>query len=141
MWNVASKWGTVVIVTLVLGTVILSLFGTAKNGFSTLFSDSYIPVKMFIIEKYPARVIIIGEYRDVAHYATSDVNTTDINTESELVLSSQNNMLKLIDKVLSVPEHNGTFDWDMNFNFNNQFNTKQIRSTQRASQIATPKGE
>ena len=89
---------------------------------------------MLIIEKYPARIIIVGEYRDIANYATEEDN----NTKAELTLNGQNNVLKLVDKVFTVPNQNGTFDWDMNFNFNNQFNTKQVRSTHRANQVIVP---
>ncbi len=118
-----TKWGSITVALFIIGVITLSLVEGTK-GVSTWFTDSYLPKKYLIAEKYPVRVILYGQFE---HMDQHDMNTT-VDTRSDTIIA----IIEALDKV---QHQEGNFVYPISVNVESQFNSKQIRSKQRSPSI------
>ena len=133
--HLTNKWGSMIVLTFIVGTLAATVL-SGINGFSSWLGDSYIPKKYIILEKYPVRVIIYGQFGD--NKRDKDSNCTDTERcNNRAVL----NIISLIRALDSVQYAKGSFGNDINVNFDSNFNSKQIRATNRTTAINGNRGE
>ncbi len=112
--NFKNQLGYIVILAVIVGSIIVTII-SGVDGMSSWFNDKYIPKKVLILEKFPVRIIMYGQY--------IDVNSTNSRT-SEII--------RLINALNTVNHQEGKFGNVLDMNFNSNFNSRQIRSTQRS---------
>ncbi len=120
--NIFTKWGYIIIIIFILVTIIIGVL-SGGVGLSTWLSENYVPKKIFIVEKYPVRIIMFGEYSDVSPSEKGE------------------QILKLIQELNKVKFEKGTFTDELNINVGSNLNTKQIRSSQRGITYIIPENE
>jgi hypothetical protein len=116
MFNILTKWGAAIILIVIAGTVLLSMMKSI-GGTSTWFNDNYVPRRIMVIENYPVRIILLGEF--------DDKNET----------MKTNNLIHLINAVNDINHSDGEFKWDLSIDFGHDLNTKQIRSSNKGVNI------
>jgi len=109
--NLFTKWGVIAVLIIVIGTIISTVV-TTSQGISTWLGDNYVPKKIMILEKFPVRIIMYGEYPD-------GINPNTLT-----------NIIKTLDNVKY--ESEGDFKNNMHIQVGTSFNTKQIRSSERS---------
>jgi hypothetical protein len=114
MDNILTKWGAVIVLFIITGTILLSVMKNV-GGMSTWLNDNYMPRKIMILENYPVRIIMLGEF---------DEDKNDTKTASRII--------QIISAMDNVKHAEGKFDWNLRLDFMHNLNTKQIRSSQRA---------
>ena len=131
MWGIFTKWGTIIIVTTLVASLV-AVFSSSVSGISTWISDNYLPKQYVVLEKYPVRIILYGQVSDMVE------NVIDGNTSS-LSHIRTSNIIKIIEAMDAVHYYDGNFSsYKIDVNFNSNFNSKQIRSTNRRAIIANP---
>ncbi len=124
MTSIVTKWGSIIVFILVIGMVGLATINTA-SGVSTWLTDNYLPKKYMIAEKYPVRIIVYGQFKDIE--------------DSKIQDKKDAFFLELITALAAVPDKNGSFGNNYSIDFDSDFNTKQIRSTARSNPMAPDK--
>ena len=123
MNNLISKWGTVVILIITVGTIIM-MFAQGTHGISNWFGDNYLPKKYMIVEKYPVRIILYGQFEDYNPTDPDDVNGSN---------NRANNLIQILQQLDKMEYKKGTFsDYNMEIKVNSDFNSRQIRSSDRS---------
>jgi len=127
MTNILTKWGAVVVLIIVLGSIVM-MFSSGAAGLSNWIGDNYLPKKYMIIEKYPVRIIMYGQFMEEPLYL--DQNGT----------SRTANLIYILQQLDKMEYRKGTFsDYNMNIKVDSDFNSKQIRSSSRAIRAGLPK--
>ena len=131
MFNMITKWGAVIVGLIVIATIVMQ-FSSSVSGLSNWFGDNYLPKKYLIIEKYPVRLILYGQFRDY-NYDKNSTYKSSIKTSD---------IIKLIQTIETVKYREGKFSkYQMDVNFDSDFNSKQIRSSDRSLNTVLNKKE
>ena len=129
MWAVFSKWGAIVVLIIIIATLITT-FTKSIHGISTWIGDHYLPKKYMILEKYPVRIIVYGQIDDIVD------TTEDSNSSKKIYGTKTSNLIRIIKAMDSIHYEDGKFNpYTIDVNFNSNFNSKQIRSSQRSIPI------
>ena len=127
MMNFLTKWGAVAIGLVVLATIVMQ-FSASVSGISNWFGDNYLPKKYMIIEKYPIRIIMYGQFDN---YEWID-NDSDINNSIHKEHRRTNNIENLLRTMDKLHYEKGTFsDYNIMIDVDSDFNSRQIRSSDR----------
>ncbi len=117
MNNIFTKWGTYMVLIIVVGSIVVAVAAGGKSV-STWLSDNYLPKKIMILEKYPVRILMYGQYSD--------------SINESLSVKKKNHLVDIINALDKVKHEPGQFQYQIDVNFGSNFNSKQIRSTERA---------
>ncbi len=112
-----TKWGSVIILVVILGVLGVSLFDVSK-GISTWLTDSYLPKKYILIEYGGVRFVMYGQFPN----QYEDYNQTK-------PINFVNNIMNL---VLHAKPITREYDYPIDVNFDSNFNSRQIRSSSRS---------
>lgn len=119
MNSLISKWGSIVIVIIIAGILLLSLVNSA-SGISTWISDTYLPKKYLIIEYAGMRFIMYGQFSDTHKGGKYDNNQT-----------SGNYVFKLIQEIKTITPIERKYTYPIDISVDANFNSRQIRSSDR----------
>jgi len=118
MINLITKWGAVIVLLIAISSIIM-VFAHSFHGISNWFGDNYLPKKYMIIEKYPIRIIMYGQFENFGLSENRSSNRTD-------------GLLKILQTMDKMEYKEGNFsDYNININVNSDFNSKQVRSSLR----------
>jgi len=128
MSSLFTKWGSLIVLAFVVGTIVM-VFASGVSGLSSWLGDSYLPKKYLIVEKYPIRIILYGQFADEPIHARNDNNYTGYKSNRFEYI------LKAIEALDKTQGKDGNFPETLNINVNSDFNSKQIRSSNRADKL------
>ncbi len=113
MISLFTKWGSAIVLIFVIGTIIIGLL-SGPSGISNWLGDSYLPKKYLLVEYGGMRLLLYGQF--------GDSNVTN----------KVNNMIKAFSHL---PPLDRNYTYPVNINIGSDFNSRQIRSSNRAKKI------
>jgi len=122
MNSIVTKWGSVIIVTIITGILLLSLVSSTA-GISTWISDTYLPKKYLIIEYGGMRFIMYGQF------AADDEQKCENNTTKKFDTGKY--VLRILSEIKTVVPIERTYEYPVDVEVDSNFNSRQIRSSQR----------
>ncbi len=125
MNNVTTKWGALAVASVMIGMIIF-VFVRSTEGVSTLFSDHYLPKKYIILQKYPVRIILYGQFPELV---------PDHFVENNISRNRSNYIIDVIRALNDVKSEKGSFGNQIDINVNANFNSRQIRSSDRSIKV------
>jgi len=125
MNNATTKWGALAVVSVMIGMIVF-VFVRSTEGVSTLFSDHYLPKKYIILQKYPVRIILYGQFPELVPNQL---------VENNMSKNRSNYIIDVIRALNDVKSEKGSFGNQIDINVNANFNSKQIRSSDRSIKV------